>query len=172
METTVSKPKKSSKSGLIVIGIFVAAFLVFGGESSKLTCKHSRQPGTATCVKKSVLLWVIPLSTKSINEVSGAQLSATTGYEDSDVYRVELITPQGIAPLTSAYTSGYSTKRDLVEQVNTFLQSTGNETLVANEPGMLSLENLLCTAIWLPIAYLGSLIWGQVKGVFSGAKNR
>ncbi len=171
METTKTQPKKSGKSGWIIIAVFVVIFLIFGGESSRLTCRHSRQPQTALCTKQSRLLWVFPLSTKTVENVSGAQLGVTSGEESGTVYRVELVTSQGIVPLTSMYTSGSSTKQDVVDQINTYLQSTRNDPLVTTEPGMLSLENLICSAIWLPVAWAFSKLGTEIKGVFGRGKN-
>jgi len=160
METTQAQPKKGSHTGVIVVMLFVAILLIFGGESSNLTCRHSRQPATVSCVKQSVLLWVLPLSTKIIENVSGAQLSESSGYDDGAVYRVELLTSQGIFPLTAMYTSGFSTKSDVVDQVNAYVKSTRQGNLVVSEPGLLSLENLFCMIIWLPIAWALNTLFG------------
>ena len=147
----------------IVIAVCVLVFFIFGGQSARVSCKHTRQLGLVNCTKQSRLLWVFPIKTQTINSVSGAQLNETEDYEGDTTYRVELITSQGIVPLTSIYTSGYSTKRDVVGQINAFVQNANATVLEVNEPGLLSGENIICMLIWFPISYLFSKVCEAVR---------
>jgi hypothetical protein len=167
MEENKSKGEKNSVMGMIVIAAFVIFFLGLGGQSSRLTCKHARGSSLTNCVNQAKLLWVIPLGNHSINSVIGAQLGSSDDYEGGSTYRVELRTAQGIVPLTAVYTSGYSTKREVVDQINAYVQTTDPTPLELTEPGMLSGENFFCMLIWLPIAYLLSKVRGGIKSLFS-----
>ncbi len=110
-------------TGTIVCVIFVAFFVLVGGESTRLICHHSRQPGTIDCIKQTALLWVISLNKQTIAEINGVQLSETSGDEDGAVYRVELLTSQSVTALTTVYISGFTTKQEVVERVNAFMRN-------------------------------------------------
>jgi len=167
MAENKSQGKNNSVIGTIVIAAFVVFFLGLGGQSSRLTCKHARGSSLTNCVNQVKLLWVIPLGTHTINSVIGAELIYSEGYEGAATYRVELRTAQGNVPLTSMYTSGDYTKRDVVDQINAYVQTTNPKPLELTEPGMLSGENFFCTLIWLPIAWGLSKAWGGIKSLFS-----
>lgn len=137
----------------LLIGISVVIFLAFAGQSAKLTCKHTQQAGSVNCVKESSLFWVIPLRTTKVSDVRGAQVGESYDDETGDTYRVELLTGHGMVPLNTVYTSGPSTKRDIAGKISAFVQSTTAGSLEVTDPGLLSLENLICTAIWLPLGW-------------------
>ncbi len=156
----------------LLIGLFILIFLVIGGQSAKLTCKHTRQAGTVNCIKVKRLLWITPLGTSEILDVRGAQIASTYADETGETYRVELITGKGIVPINSVYTSGYSTKSEVADQINGYIQHPTEDPLTVTEPGLMSLENVICAAIWLPIAWAMSAVWGKIKSFFGGRKNQ
>lgn len=156
----------------LIIGAFLIFFLAIGGQSVRLTCKRTRQAGSVNCLKEIHFLWVIPMRTTKVSDVRGAQVGESYGEESGDTYRVELLTGHGMVPLTKDYTSGPTTKRDLAEKINAFVQSTTEGSLEVTEPGLLSLENIICVVIWLPIAYLANAILGGAKSLFGAGKNR
>jgi hypothetical protein len=119
------------------IALFLVVFITVGGESVKLTCGRAEAGGAINCIKQSKLLWIIPLGEKSISQVRGARLGESS-YEDTPTYRVELVTTEGYVPVTSLYTSGYSTKKDCVDKINAFARGASLGPLVIAEPGLLS----------------------------------
>ncbi len=166
MDKNKTPGKQNTVIGIIIIAVFALVFLLVGGQSSRLSCKHARGTGLTNCIRQKKLLWIFPMGTNAIDGVSGAQLAESSTAEGDAVYRVELITSRGIVPLSSVYTSGYSSKQDVVDQVNAFVQNTALSTLEVTEPGMLSAENLLCLLIWVPISYVMSKVGGAFKSLF------
>lgn len=166
MDKDKAPGKQNAVIGVVIIVAFVLFFLLLGGQSSRLTCKQARVSGLANCLQQKKLLWVFPMGTYAIDGVSGAQLADSETAEGDPVYRVELITSRGIVPLSSMYTSGYSSKRDVVDQVNAFVQNTDSSALELTEPGLLSMENLICVLIWFPLSYAFSKVGGAVRSLF------
>jgi len=60
-----------------------------------------------------------------ITGLQGAWIEERYDSDDNDTtYRVVLETQQGNVPLTNAFSSGYSTKADTVQQVNEFVRNS------------------------------------------------
>ena len=153
------------------VALIAIIFLVLGGGSVKLTCSREGENTGITCIKQPMMLWIIPLKTKTIPEVREARLADTSDSEGGSVYRVELVTGQGIVPLTTMYSSGKSTKAEVVDQINAFMSDPNQGDLTVHEPGLLSLENLFCLVIWMPISLAFHWFWEQIRSERSRARN-
>lgn len=163
-------PTKESKSrwGPVIAAVFILIFVVgLGtiGAPVDLTCTRLEWQGPMNCARQTRLFWVIPSAEEHIRDVKGARLVESSGGEDGPTYRVELIiTYGGTAPLTSGYTSGSSTKQDVVDKINKFVNVPSPGTLEVTEPGIISLENMGCWLIWLVVYAVGSYVWRGIKG--------
>ncbi|MGE5123390.1 MAG: hypothetical protein ACM3H7_02665, partial [Acidobacteriaceae bacterium] len=148
MDQKKAQNKKNSIVGMVMLGIFALVFLIVGGQSTRLTCKHERRSGMVSCTAQTVWLWLIPLGTRLIDNVNGAQLGSSETPEGDPVYRVEILTNQGSVPLNRVYSSGFSTKQDVVDEINRFVKNTPGGMLTTSEPGLFSLENVVCMIVW------------------------
>lgn len=163
--------KSEKKGSWPLIALFLVLFLGIGGQSAELTCERIELGGPVTCSNQTKLLWIIPLGTNEIDDVRGASLADTYDAEYCNpCYRVELLTDQGSVPLTTVYTSGYSSKQDAADRINTFVGGVSEGPVVVTEPGLLSAENLLCFLVWVPIALALGHLWKAIKSPFSRSK--
>lgn len=156
-------------AGYLLFAAFLLAFFGILGAPMELTCKRVEPGGPVDCVRQTRLLWVIPLPAQFFDNVRGARVGESSGYEDGATYRVELLTANGWVPLTNGYTSGRFAKDEVADKVNALAYSVAPGTFTVTEPGLLSLENITCLLIWLPFALIGSYLWGIIKSAFGGA---
>lgn len=70
----------------------------------------------------------------STGQLKQAELGISRG-DDSDTYRVNLITDEGIIPLNNNYSSGLESKRNNVNKINQFIQdsSLSNLTVIQDD---------------------------------------
>ncbi len=141
----------------------VVAFLGILGAPTDLVCQRAvlGSSSSINCVQTTRLLWFIPMSPRQINDVRGAQITSGGG-DYGGGYRVELLTGQGMQPLMSGYTSGSMDKQGVADQINAFVQGWGPGPLTLTEPGLLNMENILCSVIWL----FGLAVWSLLKSFF------
>lgn len=79
---------------------------------------------------------------------------------EGPVYRVELLTADGVVPLTNSYTSDRYPKDEVAHTLNDFVQSGAPGSLSLVEPGMLSAGNLAMLLIMLALA---AIWWFSVR---------
>lgn len=120
--------------GLAFTG-FGFVFLLLGAYRSDLSCAHD-ELGQVNCSIQSSWLGYFPQPIRSALDVKEA-----TVYEscDSDgcTYRVEFQTASGSVPLNNVYSSGYSDKEAIANEVNSFIYGSGtNELYLHTDLGM------------------------------------
>ena len=160
--------KQNALFGLLSVVIF--SLLAVFGSPVALNCDRVQRRGLVNCVRQTLLLGMIPLAEQRIDDVRGALVSETGDYEGDVGYRLELISAAGPVPLRSIYISSFSgkaTKEELASQINRFVQSAAPGSLTLTEPGMMSLDSILC----LMIGFLGSFIWEQISSKSGRARN-
>lgn len=110
-----------------LISAFGFVFLYVFGQSFTLSCERteSRQ---ITCVRTSVLLGFLKLDDKPVESLERAWVSESCD-EDGCTYRVELDTVRGTIPMTNYRSSGYRSKENMANQINTFLRSPDQSSL-------------------------------------------
>ncbi len=110
--------------GVAFLGFAALAVLILGSQST-LTCIRSDR--TCSLEKKSLL------KTSSLDipmeQLQGAQLITVTDSEGSDTYKVALNTTGGSIPLTGYSSSGYNSRRRIVEKINAFLTDASQQRL-------------------------------------------
>lgn len=158
-------------SGLLFWTLIVVVFLGVFGAPVVLACSRTAPRGPVNCVKQTRLLGAIPLPQERIDDVRSARVSASRDSEGDAVYWVELLTPNGAVPLT-IHTSGGHAKDKVAGEINAFVSSGALETLTVTEPGLFSVENVVCMLIWLPFAALLSFIWQGLQSRLRGAKSK
>lgn len=166
-ETPVSTRKWA---GYLLFAAALVTFFGILGAPMELTCRRAQVGGPMYCVQQTQLLWFIRLPERRIDDVRGARVGESSGYDDGPTYRVELLTANGWVPLTNGYTSGRYAKDEVARKVNVFANSTAPGTLAMTEPGLLSAENVACLLIWIPFAVVGNYLWGKIKSAFGGAR--
>jgi hypothetical protein len=150
------------KASYLLIAVLVMLLIGVLGQSARLTCRREFKAEPVTCVRQLRTFWVIPLGNQEIDHVVGAILSEGGGPDCGMCYGVELITSHGKIPLSSVYTSGSADKINVVNQINEFVSDTQAGALVVTEPGVLSMENIVYSAVWVFII----LIWTALKKAF------
>ena len=68
----------------------------------------------------------------SIESLEGATVEEIDG-ENGKVYRVLILTTEGIFPLSQSYSSGQKPKQDLVQEISTFVHTRTQETLLIKQ---------------------------------------
>jgi hypothetical protein len=150
--------------------VAILAFLGVLGAPMDLECRRVEPRGPVNCVKQTQVLWIIPLPEQRIEDVRGAHLDVIPGDEYCDpCYRVELLTVQGVVPLSFAYTSGSHDKSIVVDKVNDFVRNGTLETLTVAEPGLLSFENVACFLAWFLVVTGGSYLWRKIRSALGRA---
>ncbi len=113
-----------STAGLVVILLL--------GNVTTLTCQRTGTTGDCKLSQSGVLdssLQRLPL-----NEVRGAEI-ATHHNRDGNTYQIRLLTDTGEIPLTSYYSSGYSSKANVVQQIEQFVSNPEISSLSIQEDG-------------------------------------
>jgi hypothetical protein len=114
------------------------------------------------CISQVKAFQLIPFVSEAFHNVQGAEVFEYTGDEGDSIYRIDLLTDQGLVPLTILYSPGASIKYKVAEKINSFVQSKDEATLNVIEPGYLNLENILLWLFGLFICLLPAL-WDGAK---------
>lgn len=108
--------------------------LLLVGQVTTLTCEHVETNDTVNCVLRRNLLSVIPLGHDDISDLRGAKVSEFVDQDGDLSHRIELITSQGVVPLTSQYIPGSgSYQNDVAARINDFVDGTSTETLIVTD---------------------------------------
>jgi nitroreductase len=113
--------------GIIAMAIGLASVLILGSEPT-LTCTHTRST-QIECNKQMNLLGMLPIGKRPISNVQRAWLIDKDCHPGGCTYRIELDTTDGSVPLTITSASG-PRDPDAAEQINTFIQSPHEDSLV------------------------------------------
>jgi len=120
----------------IIIGfmIFMAGLVItyYFGRSADLHCVRTGG-AQIRCDITQKLLGFQPLDERQVNRIQMAEVEQSTGSDGDSTYRVIFVTLNGRVPLTSYTSSDYTPKADLVNQVNTFVNSDGPSVLEVQE---------------------------------------
>lgn len=107
--------------------VFGFGFLLIAAHRTDVTCSRV-EPQSVNCrIQSSWLGWF----RQTPRTAGNVQQAIVTDSCDSDgcTYRVELLTPAGIEPLTNSFSSGFEAKQQAARQVNDYLASSGAEPL-------------------------------------------
>ena len=156
--------KKSILVGLVfmVLGIF---FMFVFGQTTDLTCTKT-ETGQTECTKEVKFLSVLPMSTGEFRDVYRAEVEESCD-DDGCSYRIVLTTIDGERPLTGYYTSDWSSKNEMAEQINTFIRSNNirGELSVQEQSGLwASLFSLVFVLVGLYQLLLNGLIKPNQEG--------
>jgi hypothetical protein len=144
---------KSALWGMIFTGAGVLA-LYFFARTTTLTCERSAKD-QITCVKSESLLGVLNFEDEHIPSLENAWVSESCD-DDGCTYRVELDAARGTFHLTSYSSSGYRSKEDIADRINTFIRSSSVPSLVI-ETGT-GLLGLVLPAVFILVGLIVSFI--------------
>ncbi len=117
---------KSALWGMVFTGAGILA-LYFFARTTTLNCERGPKD-QVTCVKSEHLLGVIDFSDDHIPSLENAWVSESCD-DDGCTYRVELDAARGTFHLTSYTSSGYRSKEEIADQINTFIRSSSEASL-------------------------------------------
>jgi hypothetical protein len=110
----------------ILIGLLIALVgplvTFYVGRSTDLHCMHTGAQ-TIRCAITHQLLGIQPMDTRQVDGIQKAEVDENLESGSDSTYRVIFITAYGNEPLTSSYSSGYSSKAELVKQIDTYIDS-------------------------------------------------
>ncbi len=118
---------KSALWGMIFTGAGILA-LYFFARTTTLACERGAKD-QITCVKSESLLGVLDFSDEHIPSLENAWVSESCD-DDGCTYRVELDAARGTFHLTSYTSSGYRSKQDIADRINTFIRSSSEPSLL------------------------------------------
>jgi hypothetical protein len=109
--------------GIIFTAVGIGAMLLFGTLST-LTCARDLGDG-GRCTLVTSSLRGSQTQEIALSQLTGADVERSTGSRrersSSETYRIILLTHKGPIPFTSAYSSGYDSKKDIAERVSAFV---------------------------------------------------
>lgn len=112
--------------GLLFVLVGIGLLFIFGTKVT-LECDRSRPPA-GICTLRTTGMFSSRQYDFAIAELQRAVVDVSYG-EDSDTYRVVLVTNSGAVALTSYYSSGASAKEKAVDQINAYLKYDGQQTV-------------------------------------------
>jgi len=128
---------KSAMWGLIFSGAGILSLYIFA-RTTTLSCQRGLKD-QVTCIKSENLLGILDFKDEHIPSLENAWVSESCD-DDGCTYRVELDAARGTFHLTSYTSSGYRSKEDMANQINTYLHSSSEETLeIEASTGLLGL---------------------------------
>lgn len=107
--------------------VFGFGFLLIAAHRTEVTCSRV-EPQVVNCNLQASWLGWFPQTPRVVSNVQQAVVSDNCD-SDGCTYRVELLTPAGVVPLTNAYSSGYEDKQQSASQVNGYLAGATGEPL-------------------------------------------
>jgi hypothetical protein len=121
MKTHEKKPGKSIFLGILFILISLVFIYVFG-QVTQLKCTKP-QINVVRCASEKQLIGLFTISTKTFSDVKSADVQ-TKCDDEGCTHRVVLMTVEGQQPLTSFYSSGQSSKQNIADQINAYINSS------------------------------------------------
>jgi hypothetical protein len=110
--------------------IFVAVGFVPSLFIGKQELRCDRTPSPGQCELRQDTVWRTSTQTFNLSDVQRADLQSSRDSDGNYTYRAVLVLPQEVIPLTSYYSSGLSNHQASVRQINTFLSSSEQDSLV------------------------------------------
>ncbi len=130
--------KSKSSSCLFTVLLLICCvsliYIPVLGQVTTLTCERVAPGGRVNCVVQKTLLSLVPLGQYDIIDLRGANVSESVDQEGDLSHRIELITAQGVIPLTPSYYPGSgSYQRDMATRINGFVHAATPGTLIVTE---------------------------------------
>lgn len=124
---------RSDPFGQIIFGLLFAlaglAFTYFFARSVDMHCEHVKT-GQITCQLTDKLLGITPVRTRTISNITSADVEKHRSNKRGYTYEVTLSTTNdGAVSVTGFSSSGYSPKAEIAQQVNDFIQNERTKTL-------------------------------------------
>jgi hypothetical protein len=123
---------RSSPTIQIICGLISClvglAITFFFGRSVDIHCEKL-EPGLVNCQLREKLLGFTPLGERSVLHVQQAEVDSSKDSDGNSTYNVVFVTPKGRVSLLNFYSSGYTSKANLVQRVNGFIQGAGERSL-------------------------------------------
>ena len=94
------------------------------GFNSKATCEYI-EPEQIDCAISRTIYSLAPVGTVTAHGVNQAWVDRNC--DEDCTYRVVLTTEDGDVPVTDMYSSGYDDKRQLADDINTYLAASGSD---------------------------------------------
>lgn len=114
---------------MVIVGLVLAYYF---GRAAHLRCMRAGE-GQANCAITQKLLGSLALNQSQVSRIQQAEVEESYGGEGGSTYRVVFITAAGRVALTGYLSSDYAPKADLVNQVNTFIDSGQQPVLEVQE---------------------------------------
>ncbi|GAP13509.1 hypothetical protein LARV_01263 [Longilinea arvoryzae] len=111
--------------------VFIGVGLVCGMLVGKLATLHCQRSGSGGECQFSTRGFIGPASvmTFAVEDLQAAELQVSEDSDDGDTYRVAFQVQGKWIPLTKVYSSGWSSKDDVVQNINTFIQNQSQTEL-------------------------------------------
>lgn len=106
--------------------------MFFFGRATTLTCKRV-EPTQGRCELAEASLLGSQFREISLNQLYGAEVETSTSSDDSDTYRVALLTSDGKIPFPVIYSSGYETKQTTASRIDAFVLNPGEASLAIQD---------------------------------------
>jgi hypothetical protein len=117
---------KSAVWGMVFTGAGILVFFLFG-RTTTLSCDRGPK-NQITCIRSENLLGIFDFKDEHISSLENAWVSESCD-DDGCTYRVELDAARGTFHFTGYTSSGYRSKEDMANQINTFIHSSSEKTL-------------------------------------------
>jgi len=147
--------RRAAVAGLAYLGfstVYCVAFCRFGS----LEC--SRSAGLVTCVQRTALLGLVPLSEHAVEGLRGARV--TESCDDGCAYRVELDTGQGVVALNELWIGNRDAQADKASAINAYI--LGGQPNLGIDVRVSDLANVV--APWsILMALSAPLVWRWIR---------
>jgi len=111
----------------IIFIVVAGAMLLIFGKKVTLNCNRSLPPA-GSCTLETTSFIDRRNMDFSLGELQQAVIDVSAS-SDGDTYRVVLVTAHGEIPFTDYFSSGYSGKQELADEINNYLRSTSQQSL-------------------------------------------
>jgi hypothetical protein len=156
---------KNNPLGLIILILLGVFFIYLIGQRTQLTCTRASN-AEIDCLIESVWMGSVTVSSREASGVRNAYVDES--YDDEDdsyAYRVVLRTTSGDVPVTRAYSSGNTQKREVAEEVNTFIKDQSRTEMVLDFKGAGSIISAVILGIFLLAGIAGVIALYRKKAV-------
>jgi hypothetical protein len=116
----------------LIFGLIFAlaglAITYFLGRSVDTHCEHTSSR-EITCTLTEKLFSLVPVGQRTIPNIYGAEVEESRDSDGDTTYKVVFLTNAERVPLTGYTSSGYSSKAEVAEQINQFVQAGRQNSL-------------------------------------------
>ena len=137
---------RRSCSLVVICLVFVvlgSALTVVFGQSVTLDCARD-EPAYIVCERRSTFMGVPLAEPRTISGLEGAWVEEHC--DDDCTYRVVLVADRGDTPLTSSFSSGASAKDEVAREVNAYVDSDQQSSMIQSRPQKL--------AMWMSLSFV------------------